>query len=312
MLTFFIRDVSRRKKAEQEQSRYAAELERSNRELEQFAYVASHDLQEPLRKIRTFGDRLQMKCADKLDEVGQPTACRRMQSAAERMQTLIDGLLSLSRVTTQGQSFVAVDLAEIAREVVSDLEVQIEKVGGRVEVGHLPTIQADPLQMRQLLQNLIANGLKFHRVEQPPVVKVQGRFVHGRAASQARRLGRRGAVQDRRRGQRHRFRAEAPGADFRRLPAAAPARRVRGDGNRVGAVPQDRRAPRRNDHRPQRSRPGQRVRGAAAGGARRIGRLSTLAWERVRAMAEGASGGLHAVAKPSLPALSLGAVSGSR
>ena len=179
VLTFFIRDVSRRKKAEQEQSRYAAELERSNRELEQFAYVASHDLQEPLRKIRTFGDRLQMKCADKLDEVG--TDCLlRMQSAAERMQTLIDGLLSLSRVTTQGQNFVVVDLAEIAREVVSDLEVQIEKVGGQVEVGHLPAIQADPLQMRQLLQNLIANGLKFHRVDQPPVVKVQGRFVHGR------------------------------------------------------------------------------------------------------------------------------------
>jgi two-component system, LuxR family, sensor kinase FixL len=179
VLTFFIRDVSRRKKAEDEQSRYAAELERSNRELEQFAYVASHDLQEPLRKIRTFGDRLQMRCADKLDEVG--TDCLlRMQSAAERMQTLIDGILSLSRVTTQGQNFVVVDLAEIAREVVSDLEVQIEKVGGRVEVGHLPAIQADPLQMRQLLQNLIANGLKFHRVEQPPVVKVQGRFVHGR------------------------------------------------------------------------------------------------------------------------------------
>ncbi len=179
VLTFFIRDVSRRKKAEEEQSRYAAELERSNRELEQFAYVASHDLQEPLRKIRTFGDRLQMKCADKLDEVGAD-CLQRMQSAAGRMQTLIDGLLSLSRVTTQGRSFVAVDLAEIAHEVVSDLEVQIEKAGGRVEVGHLPTIQADPLQMRQLLQNLIANGLKFHRLDQPPVVKVQGRFVHGR------------------------------------------------------------------------------------------------------------------------------------
>jgi two-component system sensor kinase FixL len=179
VLTFFIRDVSRRKKAEEEQSRYAAELERSNRELEQFAYVASHDLQEPLRKIRTFGDRLQMKCADKLDDVG--TDCLlRMQSAAERMQTLIDGLLSLSRVTTQAQNFVVVDLAEIAREVVSDLEVQIEKVGGQVEVGHLPAIQADPLQMRQLLQNLIANGLKFHRIEAPPLVTVQGRFVHGR------------------------------------------------------------------------------------------------------------------------------------
>ena len=98
-----------------------------------------------------------MKCGDKLDEA-ENDCLLRMQSAAARMQTLIDGLLSLSRVTTQGQDFVVVDLAEIAREVVSDLEVQIEQAGGRVEVGHLPAIQADPLQMRQLLQNLIANG----------------------------------------------------------------------------------------------------------------------------------------------------------
>jgi two-component system, LuxR family, sensor kinase FixL len=179
VLTFFIRDISRRRKAEQQQKRYAAELERSNHELEQFAYVASHDLQEPLRKIRTFGDRLQMICGDKLDEAGAD-CLQRMHSAAVRMQTLIDGLLSLSRVTTQGQAFVAVDLAQVAQEVVSDLEVQIEQDGGMVEVGHLPTIQADPLQMRQLLQNLIANGLKFHRVGAAPVVKVHGRFVHGR------------------------------------------------------------------------------------------------------------------------------------
>jgi two-component system sensor kinase FixL len=179
VLTFFIRDISRRKKAEQEQQRYAAELERSNRELEQFAYAASHDLQEPLRKICTFGDRLQMKCAGRLDEE-ENDCLERMQSAAARMQTLIDGLLSLSRVTTQAQGFVPVDLQTIAGEVVTDLESQIERVGGRVELGRLPTIQADPLQMRQLLQNLIGNALKFHRVDEPPVVKVQGRFVHGR------------------------------------------------------------------------------------------------------------------------------------
>ncbi len=179
VLSFFVRDISQRKRAEQEQARYAAELERSNRELEQFAYVASHDLQEPLRKIRMFSDRLEMKCAQALDDTGRE-CIRRMQSAAQRMQALIDGLLSLSRVTTRGQHFVPVDLAEIAREVVSDLETQIERVGGRVEIGHLPAIQADPLQMRQLLQNLIGNALKFHRVDEPPVVRVHGRFVQGR------------------------------------------------------------------------------------------------------------------------------------
>lgn len=180
VLTFFVRDISRQKIAEREQSRYAAELERSNRELEQFAYVASHDLQEPLRKIRMFGDRLKMKLEDSLDDDGNETFGR-IQNAVERMQALIDGLLSLSRVTTQGQEFVAVDLEKVAREVVSDLETQIERVGGRVELEHLPTIQADPLQMRQLLQNLIANGLKFHRDGEPPVVKVHGRYAHGRS-----------------------------------------------------------------------------------------------------------------------------------
>ncbi len=179
LLTFFVRDISLRKKAEQEQAHYAAELERSNRELEQFAYVASHDLQEPLRKIRTFGDRLRMKCGDRLDEVGHE-CLQRMLTSAERMQVFVEGLLSLSRVSAQGQRFVPVDLGEVAREVVADLEVQIEQVGGRVEVGHLPTIEAAPLQIRQLLQNLIANGLKFHRVGESPVVKVHGKFLHGR------------------------------------------------------------------------------------------------------------------------------------
>jgi len=179
VLTFFVRDISQRKRAEREQARYAAELERSNRELEQFAYVASHDLQEPLRKIRMFSDRLEMKCSDLLDETGRE-CIHRMQNAAARMQALIDGLLTLSRVTTRGQNFVPCNLAEIIGEVVSDLETQIERVGGRVEIGHLPVIQADPLQMRQLFQNLIGNALKFHRVDEPPVVRVHGRFVHGR------------------------------------------------------------------------------------------------------------------------------------
>ncbi|MFZ5831068.1 MAG: sensor histidine kinase [Planctomycetota bacterium] len=180
VLTLFMRDISHRKQAEEEQQLYAAELERSNRELEQFAYVASHDLQEPLRKIRTFGDRLESNCREQLDELGQE-CIDRMQSAAARMQMLIEGLLTLSRVTTRGQNFVPVDLAQVAHEVVGDLESQIERSGGRVEVGKLPTIEADPLQMRQLLQNLIGNALKFHRDEEPPVVQVHGRFVHGRS-----------------------------------------------------------------------------------------------------------------------------------
>ncbi len=179
VLTFFVRDISKQKSAEEEQERYANELERSNKELEQFAYIASHDLQEPLRKIRTFGDRLQTKYGESLDETGSE-CLERMQSAAGRMQQLISDLLTLSRVTTKVQKFVPTDLAQVVAEVVSDLEGRIEQVDGRVEIGRLPTIQADPLQMRELLQNLIANALKFRREEQPPVVKVEGRFVKGR------------------------------------------------------------------------------------------------------------------------------------
>jgi len=178
VLTFFVRDISLRKRAEEEQRRYARELERSNRELEQFAYVASHDLQEPLRKIRTFGDRLAASCGDTLDETGR-TCLERMQSAAARMQSLIHGLLTLSRVTTTGADFVSVDLGRTVQEVLSDLEVKIEQSHARIEVGKLPTIQADPLQMRQLLQNLIGNAIKFHREGQPPQIRVSGRYTGG-------------------------------------------------------------------------------------------------------------------------------------
>jgi signal transduction histidine kinase len=108
-----------------------------------------------------------------------------MQSAAERMQNLIQGLLTLSRVTTKGQDFVPVDLAAVAAEVVSDLEVQIQQAQGQVELGHMPRIMADPLQIRQLLQNLIGNALKFRREDEPPVVRVDARFVGGRAARDA-------------------------------------------------------------------------------------------------------------------------------
>jgi light-regulated signal transduction histidine kinase (bacteriophytochrome) len=186
VLTFFVRDISARKKAEEEQARYAAELERSNRDLEQFAYVASHDLQEPLRKIRAFGDRLEVKCKDLLDETAQECVSR-MQNAAERMQELIEGLLTLSRVTRRAVDFVQVDLGEVVAQVVSDLEAQIERVHGQVVVGKLPTIQAEPLQIRMLLQNLIANALKFHRPDEPPLVKVDARYVLPRDQRQSRK-----------------------------------------------------------------------------------------------------------------------------
>jgi len=151
-------------------------LERSNRELQNFARVASHDLQEPLRKVQVFGDRLQQRCDALLDETGHDYL-NRMQSAVSRMQALIQNLLIYSRVTTTTQPFEAIDLSQIVREVLSDLEIKIEQVGGRVEVADLPTIEADPTQMRQLFQNLIGNALKFHRAEEAPLVNIRAKSV---------------------------------------------------------------------------------------------------------------------------------------
>jgi signal transduction histidine kinase len=150
---------------------YAKKLERSNKELQDFASVASHDLQEPLRKIQAFSDRLRSRCALAIDDQGREYL-NRIQNAAGRMQTLINDLLTYARVATKAQPFVATDLVSITREVVSDLEARIEQVNGRVVVGELPSVEADPLQFRQLMQNLIGNSLKYNRPDVPPVVSI--------------------------------------------------------------------------------------------------------------------------------------------
>ncbi len=157
---------------------FTRDLERSNRELQDFAFVASHDLQEPLRKIQAFGDRLKGKHGVALGEEGRDYLDR-MQAAARRMHTLINDLLTFSRVTSKAQPFVPVDLGKVAQEVLSDLEVRVQETGGRVEIGDLPTIDADPLQMRQLIQNLLGNALKFHRAGVPPVVRMEATVTDG-------------------------------------------------------------------------------------------------------------------------------------
>jgi PAS domain S-box-containing protein len=164
-------EVLERIRAEDRVSAVAAELRRSNEELEKFAYVASHDLQEPLRKIQAFGDRLLRKCRDQLDEAGHGYLDR-MLAAATRMRTLIDDLLVFSRVATQTRPYVLVDLHATVSEIVADLEAAVQQSGGRVELRSLPTVEADPMQMRQLFQNLIGNALKFAKPELPPAVVI--------------------------------------------------------------------------------------------------------------------------------------------
>jgi signal transduction histidine kinase len=155
---------------------YTQKLEHSNRELADFAYVASHDLQEPLRKIEAFGERLVSKYGQILPDDGKMFVDR-MQNAAGRMRKLINDLLSYSRVTTDAKAFQKVSLAKVLTEVLSDLQIRIEETEARVEFDELPIIECEPMQMRQLLQNLIGNALKFRKPGVTPVIQVQASKV---------------------------------------------------------------------------------------------------------------------------------------
>lgn len=158
--------------------RRADALARSNTELEQFASIASHDLQEPLRKVRTFIEQLSVTDYDRLSEQGRDYA-QRANLAAARMQDLIEDLLMLSRVATHGRQFAPVDLGRITREVLEDLELQVQGSGAQVIVGGLPTISADAPQLRQLMQNLISNALKFRRQGVAPEVRIDSKTAGG-------------------------------------------------------------------------------------------------------------------------------------
>lgn len=167
------RDITQRHRDEEKLRKFAAELERSNAELQDFASVASHDLQEPLRKIQSFADELKVSIGDKIDVTEQDTL-NRMIAAAARMRTLINDLLAFSRVTTMAKPFVPVDLGLTVKDVLSDLEAITREANGQFEVSGLTTIDADPTQMRQLLQNLIGNGLKFRAPGVAPLIKISG------------------------------------------------------------------------------------------------------------------------------------------
>lgn len=178
--TGFVHDITQQKLNEERLRRYAAELERSNRELQDFAYVSSHDLQEPLRKIQAFGDRLLTKEYDNLSEQGQDYVDR-MLNAASRMQNLINDLLSFSRVTSKSKPFVLVDLDQVLSEVLSDLEVSIEKAGAKIIRSPLPVIEAEPTQMRQLFQNLVSNAIKFRKEEEDPIINIYAKNLQRQA-----------------------------------------------------------------------------------------------------------------------------------
>jgi len=179
------RDVTNRKRDELALRRYAQELKRSNSELQEFAYAASHDLQEPLRKIQAFGERLNAKCYDSLDDTGRHYL-ERMVDASTRMRRLIDDLLSYSRVNSKSTKFLPVDLSAVVADVLSDLEPRINAEDAKVRVGELPAIEADPGQMHQLFLNLVSNALKFRRPGVQPSISIKGSVEVGENGAMAR------------------------------------------------------------------------------------------------------------------------------
>lgn len=163
-----ILDITERKRAEEQLEYYAGELERSNEDLKQFAYVISHDLKEPLRVIKNYLQLLERRYGEELPEDATDFIDFSLESA-DRMSALIDSLLTYSRVGTQAEPSKPVDLEEVLEEVLADLAMQIQETGAEIEHEGLPTVHADPDQIRQLLQNLVSNAIKYNEEETPQI-----------------------------------------------------------------------------------------------------------------------------------------------
>lgn len=168
-----LNEVKRRKEAEEKLKSLASELNRSNNDLNDFASIVAHDLQEPLRKIITFGELLEETAGSLGDK--EKDYIDRMTNSAERMQKFINSILEYSRVSKEPRLFESSDLGQIVSQVISDLEPRIADARGQVKVEKLPTLDADKIQMHQLFQNLIGNALKFHKKNKTPLIKIYSR-----------------------------------------------------------------------------------------------------------------------------------------
>jgi PAS domain S-box-containing protein len=172
LLRIILRDVTALRVGERNLKSYATRLEGLYKDLESFTYIASHDLQEPLRKILQFGEHVKNHAAVQANE-DLKDYVQRMQNAAARMQTLINDLLAYSRISNRVPAFETLELNQVVGDVLEDLEARIMDSEALVEVGDLPIITAEPILMRQLFQNLIGNALKFHEPGKSPLVKIE-------------------------------------------------------------------------------------------------------------------------------------------
>jgi len=153
-----------------------AHIKAEREQLELFTHLASHDLQEPLQKIAGFSDLLESHCADSLDEKGRGFL-KRIKDGALRMSQLIDGLLEFARAGTQKRPPEPVNLETILNDVLQDLEMRINTSKAQIHAGHLPTIIADKIQIRELFHNLLSNAIKFHKINTPPIISIQSETI---------------------------------------------------------------------------------------------------------------------------------------
>jgi two-component system, LuxR family, sensor kinase FixL len=180
----FIEDITLRrrqeenlKEAHRELTAFANKLHESNTDLENFAYIVSHDLQEPLRKIQSFGSRIETRMAGKLDEPDKEDLGRVIK-AANRMQSMINDLLMLSRVKTREKPLSKTDLNHVLQDVIDDLEISIQKSNATIIPSNLPVIDADDVQMRQVFQNLLSNAIKFRKPTDPLIIRINSHIVN--------------------------------------------------------------------------------------------------------------------------------------
>ena len=168
-------DLAPMREVNERLQRYVAQLDANNRELASFARVASHDLQEPLRKIVTFGERLQTRAAGLLDERSSDYLAR-MVAASERLSKLIEHLREYTRLSGSPTHRTSVDMGELIEEVIEDLELAIEEANVTIEIGELPTIRGDRLLLHRLFQNLLQNAVKYRHPERPAELRIVGRL----------------------------------------------------------------------------------------------------------------------------------------
>lgn len=174
MATFI--DVTEIKHAQEKLKTANIQLLNSNKELEQFAYVASHDLQEPLRKVKNYMELFESRYSEAFDDRAKKYL-HIVTSGVERMQNLIDDLLHLSRVSTKGKDFEPVDLNDVMKHVTDTLELKIKERNALVNYPNLPVVQADAMQLIQLFQNLLSNAIKYNQNQ--PEIKIDIKSKHG-------------------------------------------------------------------------------------------------------------------------------------